>query len=106
MDEAAITRAAESVGRVDIVVHAGGVSQRSLAMQTSLDVERRIMDLNFFGTVALTKAVLPSMIARKSGHIVPISSVVGYVGTPLRSAYAASKHALHGYFDSLRAEVG
>ena len=70
-----------------------------------LATDRAIMELNFFGTVALTKAVLPSMLARKSGHIVPISSVVGYVGTPLRSTYAASKHALHGFFDSLRAEV-
>jgi dehydrogenase/reductase SDR family protein 7B len=106
MNANGIAHAAERVGHVDVVVHSGGVSQRSLAMQTDLSVERSIMDLNFFGTVALTKAVLPSMIARKSGHIVPISSVVGYVGTPLRSAYAASKHALHGYFDSLRAEVG
>jgi short-subunit dehydrogenase len=105
-DANAIARAAANAGVVDVVVHCGGVSQRSLAMQTELAVERSIMDLDFFGTVALTKAVLPSMIARKSGHIVPISSVVGYVGTPLRSAYAASKHALHGYFDSLRAEVG
>ena len=105
MDEKAIERAAANVGDVDVVVHSGGVSQRSLAMQTELAVDRSIMDLNFFGTVALTKAVLPAMIARKSGHIVPISSVVGYVGTPLRSSYAASKHALHGYFDSLRAEI-
>ena len=104
-DDAAIRRAAASVGDVDVLVHSGGVSQRALAMQTDLAVERAIIDLNFFGTVALTKAVLPSMMARRSGHIVPISSVVGYVGTPLRSAYAASKHALHGYFDSLRAEV-
>lgn len=104
-DEASIRRAAEQAGDVDVVVHSGGVSQRSLAMETGLAVERAIMDLNFFGTVALTKAVLPRMIARKSGHIVPVSSVVGYVGTPLRSAYSASKHALHGYFDSLRAEL-
>jgi dehydrogenase/reductase SDR family protein 7B len=93
------------VDHVDVLVHSGGVSQRSLAAETSLATDRAIMDLNFFGTVALTKAVLPSMLARKSGHIVPISSVVGYVGTPLRSAYSASKHALHGFFDSLRAEV-
>jgi short-subunit dehydrogenase len=90
---------------IDVLVHSGGVSQRSLASDTSLAVDRAIMDLNFFGTVALTKAVLPSMIARRSGQIVPISSVVGYVGTPFRSTYAASKHALHGFFDSLRAEV-
>src|SRR5205823_2484605 len=77
MNANGIARAAERVGHVDVVVHSGGVSQRSLAMQTGLAVERSIMDLNFFGTVALTKAVLPSMIARKAGHIVPISSVVG-----------------------------
>jgi dehydrogenase/reductase SDR family member 7B len=104
-DEEAIRRAAADAGDVDVVVHSGGVSQRSLAMQTDAAVERAIMDLNFFGTVALTKAVLPSMVARRSGHIVPISSVIGYVGIPLRSSYAASKHALHGYFDALRAEV-
>jgi dehydrogenase/reductase SDR family member 7B len=90
---------------VDVLVHSGGVSQRSLVADTTLATDRAIMDLNFFGTVALTKAVLPSMLARKAGHIVPISSVVGYVGTPLRSTYSASKHALHGFFDSLRAEV-
>src|SRR4029079_15064298 len=95
----------KSVGHVDVLVHSGGVSQRSLAAETDLATDRAIMDLNFFGTVGLTKAVLPSMLARKSGHIVPISSVVGYVGTPLRSTYSASKHALHGFFDSLRAEV-
>ena len=94
-----------SVGDVDVLVHSGGVSQRSLVVDTDLATDHAIMDLNFFGTVALTKAVLPSMLARKSGQIVPISSVVGYVGTPLRSTYAASKHALHGFFDSLRAEV-
>jgi dehydrogenase/reductase SDR family member 7B len=92
-------------GHVDVLVHSGGVSQRSLVVDTALSTDRAIMDLNFFGTVALTKALLPSMLARKSGHIVPISSVVGYVGTPLRSSYSASKHALHGFFDSLRAEV-
>src|SRR5437867_914517 len=97
--------AVAEVGDVDILVHSGGVSQRSLAADTDLTTDRAIMDLNFFGTVVLTRAVLPSMIARKSGHIVPISSVVGYVGTPLRSTYAASKHALHGFFDSLRAEA-
>jgi len=98
--------AAKQAGNVDILVHAGGVSQRSLVKDTTLQTDRAIMELNFFGTVGLTKAVLPSMLGRKSGHVVPISSVVGYVGTPLRSTYAASKHALHGFFDSLRAEVG
>lgn len=63
------------------------------------------MAVNYFGPVALTKAVLPSMLARRAGHVVVVSSVMGYLGTPGRSTYAAAKHALHGYFDSLRAEV-
>jgi dehydrogenase/reductase SDR family member 7B len=96
---------ATDVGAVDVLVHCGGVSQRSLARDTSLAVDRRIFEINFFGAVALTKALLPSMLARRSGHIVVVSSLVGKIGTPLRSAYAASKHALHGFFDSLRAEV-
>jgi short-subunit dehydrogenase len=107
-DEVAIQRAADEVlrevGQVDILVLSAGVSQRSLAAETEIATDRRIMDINYFGTIALTKAVLPSMLARRSGHIVPISSVIGYVGVPLRSAYAASKHALHGFFDALRAE--
>ena len=104
-DANAIEAAASAVGRVDILVHSGGVSQRSLVAETDLATDRAIMDLNYFGTIALTKAVLPSMIARRSGHIVPISSVIGYVGVPMRSAYAASKHALHGFFETLRAET-
>jgi len=104
-DTGAINAAAKQAGDVDVLVHSGGVSQRSLAAETDLATDRAIMDLNYFGTVALTKAVLPSMLARKSGHIVPISSVIGYVGIPTRSAYAASKHALHGFFEALRAET-
>src|SRR5690606_32867966 len=92
-------------GSIDIVVHNGGVSQRSLAHETRLEVDRRIMEVNYFGTVALTKALLPSMLQAKSGHFVVVTSVMGKIGTPQRSAYAASKHALHGFFDCLRAEV-
>jgi dehydrogenase/reductase SDR family protein 7B len=93
------------VGPIDIVINNAGISQRSLVAETTLAVDQRIMDVNYFGTIALTKALLPSMIERQSGTIVAISSVMGKVGTPVRSAYAASKHALHGFFDSLRAEV-
>lgn len=92
-------------GRVDMIIHSGGLSQRSLAMETDLSVARKIMDINFWGTVALSQTVLPLMISKKSGHIVVISSLVGKFGTKGRSAYAASKHALHGYFDSLRNEL-
>ena len=104
-DTNAIREAAQQVPRVDVFVHSGGVSQRSFAAETDLATDRAIMDLNYFGTIALTKAVLPSMLARREGHIVPITSVIGYVGIPTRSAYAASKHALHGFFESLRAET-
>ncbi|MRR14285.1 SDR family NAD(P)-dependent oxidoreductase, partial [archaeon] len=92
-------------GHIDVLFNNGGVSQRSLALETPLEIDRRIMETNFFGTVALTKTVLPGMVAGKSGHIVVVSSLVGKFGTPLRSSYSASKHALHGFFDSLRAEV-
>jgi dehydrogenase/reductase SDR family member 7B len=92
-------------GRIDFIIHSGGVSQRSLALETSLEVAQKIMNVNFWGTVALTQAVLPGMLAHRTGHIVVISSLVGKFGTKLRSSYAASKHALHGYFDSLRCEI-
>jgi dehydrogenase/reductase SDR family member 7B len=90
---------------IDVLINNGGVSQRALVADATLEVERALMEVDYFGQVALTKAVLPSMRARRSGQIVVISSVMGYLGTPGRSSYAAAKHALHGYFDSLRAEV-
>ncbi|MEN8119231.1 MAG: SDR family oxidoreductase [Bacteroidota bacterium] len=93
------------VGEIDILINNGGISQRSLAKDTSMDVDKKIMNVNYFGTIALTKAVLPDMLRNKTGHIVVISSVTGKIGVPLRSAYAASKHALHGFFDTLRAET-
>ncbi|MBA3706224.1 MAG: SDR family oxidoreductase [Bacteroidetes bacterium] len=92
-------------GRIDILVNNGGVSQRALTKDTSLEIERKIIEINFFGTVALTKSVLPYMLKQKSGHIIVMSSIAGKFGFYFRSAYSASKHALHGYFESLRMEI-
>jgi dehydrogenase/reductase SDR family member 7B len=92
-------------GTMDIMVHNGGISQRSLVVDTDLSVHRRVMELDYFSYVAITKALLPHFIERKSGHFVVTSSIMGKIGTPMRSAYAAAKHALHGFFDCLRAEV-
>ena len=82
----------------------GGLGQRSLINETSLEVDRQLMEVNYFGTIALTKYLLPHFINRQEGHVVTITSLTGKFGTPYRSAYAASKHALHGFFDALRAE--
>ena len=92
-------------GHVDMLVNNAGVSQRSLALDTTLDVYRRIMEVDFFAPVALTQLVLPHMVARKSGHIAAVSSVAGKIGSPLRTGYSAAKHALIGYCDALRAEM-
>lgn len=100
-----VAQVLERFGRIDVVIHNGGISMRALVKDTSMDVQRRIMEVNYFGTIALTKACLPPMLAARRGHFVAVSSVMGKLGTPFRSAYAASKHALHGYFDCLRAEV-
>ncbi|MBI2379867.1 MAG: SDR family oxidoreductase [Gammaproteobacteria bacterium] len=102
---AKVKAAEEHFGRIDLLINNGGISQRARAQDTALAVDRRIMEINYFGTIALTKAVLPGMLARRAGHIATVTSLVGHFGTPLRSGYAASKHALHGFFDSLRAEL-
>ncbi|KAL1491143.1 hypothetical protein ABEB36_011785 [Hypothenemus hampei] len=92
-------------GKIDILVNNGGISYRGLVKDTRIDVDQRIMAVNYFGTVALTKAVLTDMLKQKQGHIIFISSVQGLVALPERSAYSASKHALQAFADSLRAEV-
>lgn len=101
------TKASEAFscfGTIDILVNNGGISQRSLVKDTQIAVDKRILEINYIGTVALTKAILPYFIKNRKGHFVTTTSIVGKIGTPLRSSYAASKHALHGFFDSLRAE--
>lgn len=91
-------------GRIDVLLHCGGISQRAMAMETSLDIDRQIMEVNYFGTIAITKAIVPSMLENGGGHIGVITSLMGIFSSPFRSGYAASKHALHGFFDALRAE--
>jgi dehydrogenase/reductase SDR family member 7B len=91
-------------GQIDILVNNAGISQRSLAKETVFAVDKLLVDVNLLGTIALTKAVLPSMLERKNGSIVVVSSLMGKFGAPMRSTYAAAKHGLHGFFDALRAE--
>lgn len=98
-------RAVEKFGRIDILINNAGLSQRSLAMETDIEVDKRLMDVDFIGTVALTKAVVPYIIRNGGGQIVVVSSLMGIFGAPMRSGYAAAKHALHGFFDALRAEL-
>jgi dehydrogenase/reductase SDR family member 7B len=91
-------------GKIDFLLNIGGISQRSRIDETPLWLDRKIFEINYFGTIALTKAVLPFMIAEKSGHILATSSISGRFGFPLRSAYSASKQALHGFFETLYLE--
>ncbi len=95
----------QKFGKIDILINNGGMSQRSLIKETPLELDRKLMEINYFGNIALTKAVLPYMLAQKSGHIVTVTSIVGKFGFPLRSAYSASKHALHGFYETMRAEL-
>jgi len=103
--EAKTKEALALFGQVDVVIHSGGISQRAFAVDTDIEVHRKLMEINFFSTVIITRALLPSMLENGFGHIVPISSLIGKFGSPYRSGYSASKHALHGYYDSLRAEL-
>jgi dehydrogenase/reductase SDR family member 7B len=92
-------------GRIDCLVHNAGIASRALVQDMEMNIYRTVMETNYFGPVALTKAVLPSMLRSKKGQFVVISSLSGKYGVPRLSAYAASKHALHGFFESLRTEV-
>ncbi len=92
-------------GRIDMLFNNGGMSQRSEVISTPLSIDRKLMEVNYFAPVALSKCVLPFMIKQGNGHIIVISSIAGKFGFFLRSTYSAAKHALHGFFESLRLET-
>jgi dehydrogenase/reductase SDR family member 7B len=108
-DENAVRQAAAEVfsrhDYVDILFNNGGISQRAEAMQTPLLLVRRIFEVNFFSNILLSQLVAEKMLRRRSGHIVVTSSLLGKWGFHERSSYAATKHALHGYYESMRMEV-
>lgn len=98
--EAAITE----FDRLDVVIHSAGISQRSPAEETDPEVDRRIMELDFFAPTAITHRLLPQFRKQGGGMVVAIGSVAGLMGFPLRSGYCAAKHALHGWFEALQVE--
>ena len=100
-----ITKKAISLyGNIDVLVNNAGISQRSLIADTAIEVYNRLMQINYLGTIALTKSALPHFIAKKEGTFVTVTSLMGRFGSPYRSGYCAAKHALHGFFDVLRME--
>ncbi|XP_004594803.2 dehydrogenase/reductase SDR family member 7C [Ochotona princeps] len=92
-------------GCVDILINNASVKVKGPAHKISLELDKKIMDANYFGPITLTKVLLPNMISRRTGQIVLVNSIQGKFGIPFRTAYAASKHAALGFFDCLRAEV-
>lgn len=102
---AIVANAEKWKGGIDLLINNAGVSQRSLALDTTFDVYRTLMEVDFFAPLRLTQLVLPGMVERKSGAIAVVSSVAGKVGAPIRTGYCAAKHAVVGYFEALRAEV-
>jgi len=97
-------KAVAAFGKIDVLINNGGVSQRSLIAETDFEVDKKLIETDYLGTVALTKALLPHFIKNRSGHFVTITSLMGKFGSPYRSGYCGAKHALHGFFDVLRME--
>jgi dehydrogenase/reductase SDR family member 7B len=102
--ESLVEQQIQLAGRIDYLLNIGGVSQRARIDETPMWLDRKIFEINYFGTIAITKAVLPFMIKQQSGHVLATSSISGRFGFPLRSAYSASKQALHGFFETLYLE--
>jgi len=101
---ACVNEVLDKIKTVDVLLNNGGVGQRGAAKDTILDVQRKVMEVNYFGTIAMTQAVMPAMIKARSGMIATVASVAGLVGGKSMAGYSASKHAIVGYMDCLRAE--
>ncbi|MFV0571846.1 MAG: SDR family oxidoreductase [Xanthomarina gelatinilytica] len=99
-----VEKAMQLFGHIDILINNGGISQRSPIIDTSIEVDKKLMEIDYLGTVALSKALLPYFIKSKTGHFVVVSSLMGKFSSPYRSSYCGAKHALHGFFDTLRME--
>ena len=102
--QAAADRVLKEFGKVDVLMNNGGISQRALAAETPVEIDRRLMEIDYFAGVILAKAVLPGMIERGEGYFGITSTIAGKFGFPMRSAYSAAKHALFGFYESLLAE--
>jgi len=102
--DALVSEAMEFFGSIDVLINNAGLSQRSLIIETQFSVYERLIQINYLGTLALSKAILPYFIQEKNGYFVVVSSLMGKFGSPYRSGYCGAKHALHGFFDVLRME--
>lgn len=101
---AKVSEAIQKFGKIDVLINNAGVSQRSLIKDTQFKVFKEIMDIDYLGTIALSKALLNQFIVQNKGHFVVVSSLMGKFSSPFRSGYCGAKHALHGFFDALRME--
>jgi dehydrogenase/reductase SDR family member 7 len=97
-------KAVEAFGKIDVLINNGGISQRSLLVDTDFSVDKKLIEVDYLGTVAITKAILPHFIQNEKGYFITITSLMGKFGSPYRSGYCGAKHALHGFFDVLRME--
>ena len=97
-------KAWNTFGKIDVLFCNAGVSQRTTVEETSMETVRKLMEINYFAPVAMTKAILPRMVAAGGGRIAVTSSIAGLFGFPLRCAYSSSKHAVYGFYETLRAE--
>ncbi|MGB0508650.1 MAG: SDR family NAD(P)-dependent oxidoreductase [Schleiferiaceae bacterium] len=98
-------QALSHTGQIDILINNGGMGHLGRVVEMALDVEEKVMQTNFWGTAALTKAMLPVMLERGSGQIWSVASILSYFGSPKLAAYAASKFAVVGYMESLQYEL-